>query len=320
MVASEERHPDTVEAQVGDERDGHLAVDAQDLNATADGRERPADGQREDGVHADAHACVARRPWGETDGPDLEPPPRAPQEQVRHHRGEQRDEEPVVGPPEPQADERDAGRDVYGVCARDEPLGPQRFQGEVGRQVDADVVQHDRGDDLVRPEARLEKTGYGAPQKARQYAGQQDQDHAYWAEETQGHPEPGGGYGADVELALAADVEQARAEGHGHGEAREDQGRRTEQRPADGCRGADGALQERHVGRHWVVARRQHDHSPDEEGEEDGEHGEDQRPSRTHEDPAQRRAAGCLFFRDLGCPVFAHPWRLTRSAPPRARP
>ena len=139
-------------------------------------------------------------------------------------------------------------------------------------------------------------------------------------EKAERHPEPGRGYGADVELAFPPDVEQAGAEGHGHGEASEDQGRRAEQRQADGGRGADCAPHERRVGRQGVVAGRQHDHRPYEEGDEDGEKGEDQGPSGVHEGPAQRRAAGCLLVGALWCPVFAH-WRsLTRSAPSRARP
>ena len=140
------------------------------------------------------------------------------------------------------------------------------------------------------------------------------------AEKAEGHPEPGRGYGTDVELSLAPDVEQAGAEGHGHGEAREDQGRRAEQRQADGGRGADRAPHERRVGRQGVVAGRQHDHRPYEEGDEDGEQGEDQRPSGVYEGPAQRRAAGPPFVGVSGCPVFAHRLRITRSAPSHARP
>ena len=170
----------------------------------------------------------------------------------------------------------------------------------------------------MRPEARLEEAGYGAPQEAGQDAGPQDQDHAERAEEAEGHPEPGCGYGADVELSLAPDVEQAGAEGHGHGEAREDQGRRAEQRQADGGRGADRAPHERRVGRQWVVAGRKHDNGPYEEGDEDGEEGEDQIPSGVHESPAQRRAAGCLLRR-IPCGVLSS-LSLTRSAPSRARP
>ena len=75
-------------------------------------------------VRAYAHAGVVRRPRGEADGPDLEPPPRAPEQQVGHHSREQRNEEPVVRPPETKPNKRDAGGDVYGVGARDKPLGP----------------------------------------------------------------------------------------------------------------------------------------------------------------------------------------------------
>ena len=170
----------------------------------------------------------------------------------------------------------------------------------------------------MRPEARLEEAGYGAPQEAGQDAGPQDQDDGERTEEAEGHPEPGRGDGADEELSLAPDVEQAGAEGHGHGEAREDQGRRAEKRQADGGRGADRAPHERRVGRQGVVAGRQHDHGPYEEGDEDGEEGEDQSPSGVHEGPAQRRAAGRPFVLPPG--VLSSLIGLTRSAPPRARP
>src|SRR5215213_4007289 len=123
MVASEERHPDSVEAQVGDERDGHLAVDTKDLHSSSEGCESPADGQGEDGVHAYAHAGVVRRPRGEADGPHLKPPPRAPEKQVGHHSREQGDEKPVVSPSEP--DKRDAGRYVNSIGARYEALGSE---------------------------------------------------------------------------------------------------------------------------------------------------------------------------------------------------
>src|SRR5215211_293227 len=234
VVASQEGDPDAVEADVIDERYGHLAVDAEHLLAAAEGRQRAADRQSQDRVQADAHTGVVRCPRREPHGPDLEPPPGAPQEQVDRRRRYERQEEAVVDPPEAESNERDARSEVYRGRAGDEPLAPQGVECQVGRQVDGDEVQHDRGDHLVRPEVRLQEARYRSPEEPRQGAAQNGQCHPQRAEKTQRDPEPGCGDGPDEELALSADVEESGPEGYGYGEAGEDQGRGGQEGTADG--------------------------------------------------------------------------------------
>src|SRR5919199_3601 len=270
MVAPEQRDADPVEAEVRGERDRHLAVDAEHLDATTKGGQGPADGQSQDRVQADAHPGVVRRPRREPYGPELEPPLRAPQEQVDRDRGQERQKETVVRPAEAKAEGGNAGSGVYRGRTGDESSAAQRMEGQVGGQVYGDEVQHDRRDHLVRPEVRLEEARYGAPQKTSQNAGKQDQERSQGTEEPQSDPEPRSRYGPDKDLSLATDVEQPRAEGYGHGEAGEDQGRRVQHRPADGERRPDRAHHQGLEGRRWVVAGREHDDGPDNEGKQDG--------------------------------------------------
>src|SRR5215207_4573116 len=319
VVAPQEGDPDAVEAYVLDERYGHLAVDAEHLLPAAQSSQEAADSEGEDRVQADTHAGVASRPRREADGPDHEPPFRAPQEQLVRRVRHEREDEAVVCPPEPRREKRDTGCEVYRFRAGDEPLAPEGLEGKVGRQVDPDVVQHDRGDHLVRPEVSFEEAGYGAPEEPRQGAGCEGQDHPEDPEGAQIDADDGCGYRPDPELSLPADIEEPGAEGDGHGEAGEDQGRRVEQCPPDGERRPERSPQERPEGRHRVVPRHQHDDRPDDEGDEDRYEGEDQSPCGVCHPPAERRAAAVLSTRVSCCSVLAHRRALTRSSP-RGRP
>ena len=147
---------------------------------------------------------------------------------------------------------------------------PEGVERQVGRQVDRDEVQHDRGDHLVRPEVRLEEAWYGTPEETRDDAGRQRQDHPEdpeGAEVDAGHR---GRYRPDKELSLTADVEEPGPEGDGDGEAGEDQGRRVEQGAPDGERRPEGSPEERSVGLDRIVPGRQHDDRPDGKRDEDG--------------------------------------------------
>ena len=113
-----------------------------------------------------------------------------------------------------------------------ERVGAQR----VVEQPVGDVVEHDRGDHLVRPGAGLEGAGDRAPtppppaNPARTASGR-------WIEgrQVQGEADLAGAGGADDELAGGADVEQAGAEGQGHRQAGERQRGGLDQRAADGA-------------------------------------------------------------------------------------
>src|SRR5215211_5922009 len=291
VVTAEQGYPDTVVPQVGDEGHVHVAVDTQDLDAAAKASQGAPDGERQDRVHPELHSCVVRRPGREADGPDLEPPPRPPQEQEDGDGCEERDDDAVVHPPERGADDGDAERVVYGLRAGDGPFLPEGVLGQVVRQVDADVVQHDRGDHLVRAEAHLEYPRDGAPQEACDQAGHEGYRYREGAQEAQRDPEPGRRYRPDIKLSLAADVEQPGPEGHGHGEAGEDKGRRVEQGPADACGRPEGSSEERRVDRDGIVSGRHHDHRTDQEREEDGDKGEHQGSACVHEHPAEVEAS-----------------------------
>src|SRR5439155_9008859 len=132
---------------------------------------------------------------------------------------------------------------------------------EVG-QLKRDVVEHDGGDHLMRPEAGLEKTWHRRPDEAAEHPEsqrQRDVDDARRAGQAVAgqHPEDR----AEVELTLGADVEQAGAETQSHRQPQENIGSHGDQRLGEGARVGERALEERGEGGEGIRARDDHRHT-----------------------------------------------------------
>jgi hypothetical protein len=102
-------------------------------------------------------------------------------------------------------------------------LGLERAGDQPPRDAGGDVVEHDRGDDLVHPATRLEDTGdppdEGTGHDARAHAEHGPEE----AVATGRVGDPGAEHGAEDQLALATDVEQAHAQWQHDGQAGEHQ-------------------------------------------------------------------------------------------------
>ena len=111
---------------------------------------------------------------------------------------------------------------------------------EVADQRDRDEVHHDRVDDFVRAEARLQHAGNARPRSRRHGDAAQRQRTACRRQSEHRHgrqtlhatppidPDPRRRERGDVELPFRADVQQAAAKRHGHREPGEDQRRGVE--------------------------------------------------------------------------------------------
>ena len=154
-----------------------------------------------------------------------------------------------------------------GVGKRGRVVDPRRervvaagsLEGVVAERVDQhrgrEVVEHDRGDDLVGAGAGLEEARDAAPDGTAQQPGDQGDQQVQAGRQVPGEADVAGADRADDQLALGTDVEQAGAERQGHAEARADQRRRTVERRGDRVARPDGALDERAVGRPDGVGR-----------------------------------------------------------------
>ncbi len=135
-------------------------------------------------------------------------------------------------------------RDLDGL-RRHLPRLPQDVHDEVAREADGDEVHHDRVDDLVGPEPRLEVARKERPERP---AGRGDDDEDGDQEDRRKPREDDAGpraeERADVQLALAADVEEPRAEREGDGEPREDERARVEQDEPQPVRAPERAAKE----------------------------------------------------------------------------
>ena len=146
--------------------------------------------------------------------------------------------------------------------------------GKVAHQRDRDEVHHDRVDDFVRSETRLEDSGNRAPRRSGGDGRGKAQRHEQRRRKIRkDDPDPGCGKRRDVQLAFRADIEQPCAKCHGDGETRENQRRRQEQRVADPIGPPQGAADQQPVGLNRVVADQQHEHAADDERRRDGDDG-----------------------------------------------
>src|SRR5713101_1724340 len=156
---------------------------------------------------------------------------------------------------------------------------------EVARDQERNVVEHDRGDDLVCAEARLQRAGNPRIEGATQHASEQGQrnlDHrgksvnAVGDENARQRP--------DVELAFRADVEQPSAESQREGKAQKDVRSRAEQGLGERGVVREGALEQGEVRLSRIYAggedrERSHQEAAEDrhQGDQDRGHGPPQR-------------------------------------------
>ena len=163
---------------------------------------------------------------------------------------------------------------------------------DVGDERGGDEVEHDRVDDLVRPEPGLEDPRDRAPHRARAGGGEERHGHEGQAREARavrGHQ--GGGEAPQVELALGADVEEAGAEGEGDGKAGEDERRGAKQRLPEPVAGSKAFPEHRAVDLERTLPDRDDEERARGQGERHGQERCHTRRERSSE-PRQARRGG----------------------------
>ncbi len=147
-----------------------------------------------------------------------------------------RDEEPDVQPLEQGATPEDrklrTGDDVVRdrhellVIVLERPAEPEQEDADPDR----DPVEHDRRDDLVGSDGRLQEAGDARPEGAAGGAGDDGEQHVQKRVQVlERGADPDGQDGTDDVLTLTADVEQPAAKGESDCEAGEDQRGRDDQ-------------------------------------------------------------------------------------------
>ena len=204
-------------------------------------------------------------------------------------------------------------------------LAPVRLalEDQVREDQPGDVVEHQRRDDLVRPEERLQDAGDRRPRRAARTARddhRRDHERRRAAAPAEVEARRAAGDRAHVHLALGADVEQLHPERRRRGEAGERERHRRDQRLVERA-----GLEERRV-EHAAVRRErrdprreQHDARDDERDENRAERDRDREPARllqpalnaeAHAVPSSARAGGGARRRPR--PVRVSPWRCRR--------
>ncbi len=120
--------------------------------------------------------------------------------------------------------------------------------------LDGDLVHHDRAQDLVHPQPRLQVAWDGRPNAAHQRAaGQADQDDQRPRQPVaQLQPDERRQNRAHDQLALRPDVDHPAAEGDGHAQPDQHERDRLDHRVGQPVLVGEGAAEHRLVGREWV--------------------------------------------------------------------
>src|SRR6266545_1129478 len=227
-------------------------LDAEHLPGAGEPGQRAGQDHGQHGGPADVDAGGARRRRVGAGGAELEPPGAAAEQPGDGHRGQQRHDDAGVQPQPLAGQVGQAGRHGHDLGDRVDPAGPPegRAGEQVQGQVEGHVVQHDGGDDLVRPGGRLDDAGDEAPRRPAREPGQQRQRQVHehrQAMDREAHV-PGHQPAGD-HLPLGADVEQPRPEPEGDPEAREHQRRGRHDRLGQRAAAADRAGEQRPVRR-----------------------------------------------------------------------
>src|SRR5438067_1103131 len=160
------------------------------------------------------------------------------------------------------------------------PVG-MAVEDEVGDQQTPDIVEHERGDDLVGAEERPQRTRDGRPGGSGHQSSQdhrRDDEGSRLALQSDGNSR--GTHRSQVQLPFSADVPGLHAEGGGSGEAGQQQRRCLDQGRAQRPFGEEAAVQQTLPRRQRIMPGRQQDDA----GED---HGADQRSDwNRHHQPA----------------------------------
>ena len=291
--------------------------------------DRARDPHHREDLPARAHARVARRVRRVAEHLHLEPEPCPRVEEPEpdgHEHGErepERHRDPALDVERPTRPDRGvgkllAGREDGGVEAL--RLAPVRVavEDQVRQDVSGDVVQHQRRDDLVRLEERLEEARDQRPERAADGTGDDhrpDRDRRGAARAAEVEPGRRREDRAHEQLSFAADVEETHPERRRGREAGErERGRRDQglaERPSRDERGvADPPVVRERV----VPGRLQHDRREEEREQDRADRHDDLQPARLSEptlDPHGDRALRPSEFRS---PRHARPSRRAHRA------
>ena len=150
------------------------------------------------------------------------------------HDGGERQQEAQMQPRA--GDERREAR-IGGKALSLRQIAGRLLQGtaqQIGHEQDGDIIEHDRGDQLIGAEAQLEHAGEQRPERTDESRGQDhSRDQQRRGQGGHGEADPGGGRRAEEELPFRAEIERAAAERDRDGEAREGERDGAEQRLAE---------------------------------------------------------------------------------------
>ena len=268
------------------------------LARAAEPGDRTGDRHHRQDLPTRAHARVARGPRRVAEHLRLEAEPRSRIESPEQERDEDRDARAEGkhdsaahmnrrAGPERRIGQRLRGREDRRVEPLRLPPVGLGVEDEVRHQIRGDVIQHQRGDDLVRLEERAQDSRDQRPRRSARAAGDHhpcDHERRRPAVATEKEPGSSGGDGTDVELTLAADVEQTHPKGRRGGEAGEGERRGRDQRLSE-CAGVqERRIDDQPVARERIVPGCEQNDARGEEREDEGEgrHG-DQQPARLAE-------------------------------------
>ena len=161
------------------------------------------------------------------------------------------------------------------------------------RELEGDVVEHDRGDHLMSPEARLEETRNGRPDEAAEHAECEREwylDDARQAVEAVAGQNPEDG--AQIELSLGADVEEARAEPKRNRQAQKDVGDHRDQRLGKGPWIGERALEQGSERGDGIRAGDHHRNAGDDEARSDRDDWDDDCREKTLAQSAAHNSGG----------------------------
>ena len=228
-----------------------------------------------------------------TDGADAVADRRPPEEDPRRDRHDDGDDHAEVHPGLVDEDRQvGVGRESLGLrdpSSRILLRIDQRSTQEIGDELHRDDVEHDRREDLVDPEVRLERPGDGPPYAAADHPGSQhERQEDRRRQITEAERGDRREQRTEKDLTLATDVDHPCPEGDADPRSDEEQGRRLDRRVSE-----LGATAERPREQRLVALPRRRPEQPDHHGADgEGTEGGDDR-NRCAAQPLHEMTVGC---------------------------